>query len=108
MHAGNQQSQQTADWRDAEVQQNEETPLEGVKHGIKHQHDYQHGQRNYQCQATVSPLLALVFACPVQRVSLWQLRLAIHLRYHLLDSATQVTAPHTVLDGDIALVAFPI
>ena len=94
--------------RKPEIEQHQESPLERAEHGIQHQHDDENGQRNHDRQAVISALLALVFAGPFQRVALRQFHFAIDLHHGLLDGAAKVAASHAVLDGDVALVPFPV
>ena len=103
-----QKSEQTADGRHGNVDENEDRPLAGVEHGVKNDEDSDDGDGQHKHQPARGALLALVLAGPVDLVARWQLNLIVYLYDRLFDGAAQIAVAHAVLDGDIALATLPV
>ena len=67
--SGDQQRQKAADAGQADVQQDEQRPFVGAKHGVENDEDHQDCQRNDDRQPRFRPLFALVFARPADGIA---------------------------------------
>ena len=83
-------------------------PFERAEHAVENDKDQQDGQRHDDEQPRFGALFAFVFAFPVDVIAARQLNFRGYVLDRFLDRAAQVAAAHAVLDGDIALVSFPV
>ena len=79
MRSGREQSKQPSEWRHDYVEQYQQSPLEGVKHCVKNDEDQEHGNRQYQKQSRVRPLLARVLSRPIDVIALRKFHILVHL-----------------------------
>jgi len=62
VRSGHHESQEARDARLADVQQNEERPLERAKHSVENDEDDENRQRDDDCHPRLSAMFAFVFA----------------------------------------------
>src|SRR5260370_7972302 len=107
MCAGHQQCEETSDWRDKHIHHVQGGRFCGAEHGV-HDHEYKkRSKRHDDQQALFRPLLALVFALPVNAVPLRQFHLPLYLPDSLLDTATAASAAPPIFHVHVPLLSLP-
>src|SRR5208282_1423741 len=102
----NQQGQEASHTSQANVQQNEQRPFVGTKHGIENDEDHKDGQRDDQGQPRLRAFFALVFARPAEAVAAWQFHLFADLIDRIFDRCSQIAASHVERYRHVPDVAF--
>src|SRR5260370_14488287 len=105
MGACHQQGEKTSDWRDKHIHHVQGGRFCGAEHGV-HDREYKKRSKRHDDQhALFRPLLTLVFALPVDAVTLRQLRLPFYLADSFFISSTVVSAARTIHDDNALLLA---
>ncbi len=108
MRSREQKRKQSADRRHSHVTENEKRPFERTKHRIENAKNQEQGQRHDDQQSRFGALFTFVLSRPVQVIPARQLDLRVYFLDRLLNGAAKVAPAHTILDSDIALVAFTV
>ena len=108
MRPRDKQGHQTSERSNQHVDQVQQCPLDGAESAINDHDDEEKGYGDDNQKPRLRSLLALVFAFPVDVVSRRQFDLFLDLLDRLFDGAPQVAAANAILDGNVALVAFPV
>ncbi len=108
MRMRQQQAEKSAERRKCHHGQNQKDPFPRIECRIENERHQQQRDRHNKRQPTVSALLALVFARPVQVIALGKLHLLADFFDGLPYRAAQVASAHAVLNRDIARVAFAV
>src|SRR4029077_14352220 len=103
-----QKGNDAADGRDRDVSHNQHRPFERFEHRVKNDEDDEDGNRQYDEQPRVGPLLTGVFSLPFEVIAGRQFHLASHLVDRFFYRAPKLAAAHAIFDRDIALVALSI
>src|SRR6516164_11788548 len=102
MRARNIQSQKATYPRHANIDQVQARPLGRAKGGVNDQKDQKNGYRYNDQQPRLRPFLAFILACPFDAIKGWKLYPFIDSVHRFFNGSTQVSAAHTVSNGNVA------
>src|SRR6266849_9322195 len=108
MRPSSQKAEESTQWRERHDGQDQANPLPRIERGIEDERHQQDSDWDDHGQTTIRPLLAFVFASPVEVILFRQRHFPPYLFDRLAHSASQIASANAVLDRDVSRIALAI
>src|ERR1700732_3947740 len=105
MRPGGQKAEESPQWGERHDGQDQANPFPRIERGIENERHQQDSDWDDDRQTTIRPLLAFVFASPVEVILFRQRHFPSYLFDRLAHSAPKIAPANAILDRDVSRIS---